>query len=806
MSDLELQAVKAEKTKQALDALLSFVSQVNHSDSISDATWHLAHHTIKSLDLVDCVVYLYDPSSQRLVQKAAYGPKNPKKRQVKNAMKLRVGEGIVGNSAANCKSIMVNDTRLSDEYVVDDKERLSELAVPIHYHQKLIGVIDSEHPEANFFTDFHRRYLEILASVLASKIIFNSTIKELNTSYQSLQQSKTLSDTFLLISELSYQSASAEDFYLGLHKIIEKQVHTSSFFVVSFDTQNKEYSCPYWHDESRGGEFDASIDHANMSNTLIAEVITNQVPRLARADELEHRIKTGKLINRGPKVFSWLAVPFKISNSLEGAIALQSYDSDILFSDSDKEFLTFLAQHVSVVIDQKNKDNELQYQALHDSVTGLANRTLFLDRLEHAFMRSTRAAHPDLAVLFIDFDDFKAINDNFGHQTGDQVLATAAERMQAQLRSSDTLARIGGDEFAILLEDLESESMVISVSNRILQVMNTPIHTADEPVLASVSIGISFRDEKVSVFEDMLKNADHAMYHAKRRGKNNFQLYEERIHQSILEERSLLHELKTALKEGQLFFYYQPIVSLEHNCVAGFEALMRWNHPRKGLISPDEFIHIAEQYDLISEIDSQLLTNVAEQVVRINGPELLPIYVSINISSQRFVDSKLITEIASTIHKYQLPKNSIIVEVTEHVLMKNIAKARNLFHQLKLLGVKISLDDFGTGYSSLSYINQLPFDVIKIDRSFVSHIDDNHREHPVISVIVALAKTLKIELVAEGIETSQQLEVLSELKCDFGQGFYLAEPMPASEVVCFIKNQHKRLPQKTTQQATKKIS
>lgn len=805
MSDLEKQAIKAEKTKQALDALLSFVSQVNHSDSIDDATWHLAQHTTRSLDFVDCVVYLYDSKTQRLVQKAAYGPKNPKKRQVKNAIKLKVGEGIVGKAAATCESILINDTRLCDDYVVDDQARLSELAVPIHYHQKLIGVIDSENPETNFFTDFHRRYLEILASVLASKITFSSTIDELNTSYQSLQQAKTLSDTFLLISELNYHSASAEDFYSGLHKIIEKQVNTSSFFVVSFDTQNQLYSCPYWHDEKRGGEFDASIDHENMANTLIAEVINNQVPRLARAEELEHRIKNGKLINRGPKVYSWLAVPFKISESLQGAIALQSYDADILFNDSDKEFLTFLAQHVSVVIDQKNKDNALQYQALHDSVTGLANRTLFLDRLEHAFSRCNRSSKPDMAVMFIDFDDFKAINDNFGHQIGDQVLATAAERMQKQLRSSDTLARIGGDEFAILLEDLENETMVMSISNRILEVMNTPIHTQQEPILASVSIGISFRDEKVAIFEDMLKNADHAMYHAKRRGKNNIQLYEERIHQSILEERSLLHELKTALKENQLFFYYQPIIDLEKNSVSGFEALMRWMHPDKGLISPDKFIHIAEQYDLISQIDAKLLDSVAKQIKKMDAHEVLPVYISINISSQRFVDSKLITEIATTIHKYELPKHSIVVEVTEHVLMKNIAKARNLFHQLKLLGVKISLDDFGTGYSSLSYINQLPFDVIKIDRSFVSHIDENNQEHPVISVIVALAKTLKIELVAEGIETQCQLDALKALHCDFGQGFYLAKPMPASEVYSFLENQQKRLPSPSNQQ-TKKIS
>lgn len=774
--------------KQALEALLNFVVHVNQIDSIEEAIWHVAQHTIKSLGLEDCVVYLLDEDGENLVQVAAYGPKNPKKRQISHSIRLKFGQGIVGKAALRCESILVPDTRLDPDYLVDDLERSSELAVPIHYKNKVLGVIDSEHPQANFYTDLHQSYLQILAAVLASKITFNSNINKLKKSYQSLQKAKTLSDTFLLISGLTYNSSTIENFYLGLHKIIAKQVNTHSFFVVLFDTQEKKYSCPYLHDERKGGEFDSNIDHEKMSETLIAEVISAQKPRLALFDELERRIKQGRMINRGPHVYSWLAVPFQINSTLQGAIALQSYDPEINFDEEDKEFLTFLGQHISTAIDQKLKDHKLQYQALHDSVTGLASRSLFLDRLEHAFNRSDRSNNSDIAVLFIDFDDFKLINDNFGHQAGDDILRVAAQRMQSELRPSDTLARIGGDEFAILLEDLESETITMAVSQRILEVMRKPIKTSKKFIEASISIGIGLKDEKVNHFEDLLRNADHAMYHAKDKGKNNIQIYEASLHESVLSAKKILHDLRIAIKENQLCFYFQPIVSLRTNRIVGFEALMRWHHPEKGIIGPDEFISIAEQNDLIRDIDRQLFDSVANQLVHWKTLTGQHFYISINISSQRFVDSKLLTEIKEMLTKYNLPENSIIIELTEHTLVKNIAKARNLFHQIKMLGVRISLDDFGTGYSSLSYIHQLPFDIIKIDRSFVSYIDEKHTEHPIINIVVALAKSLKIQLVAEGIETPQQLQLLKSMNCDYGQGYYLAKPMPASETDKLIVN------------------
>ena len=776
--------------QRSLEALLEFVEQVNRIRSLKDAIWHLAHHTIKALEFEDCVIYLLDEDKKTLKQVAAYGPKNPQRYEILNPIKLNVGQGIVGKAALEEKTQLVLDTRLQQNYIIDDQKRFSELAVPIIFHGELHGVIDSEHSSANFFTEEHRGYVEILASVLASKISFEYKTESLKANILALEKSQKLSETYLAISELTYSSISIEDFYLHLHQVLAKQVNAQNFFVVLLDTENKQYTCPYIHDEQNGSQFNLDTSNKNLKNSLISEVIAKQRSRLVNYDELKIRQEKSLFILTKDNAQSWLAVPFEISQTLHGGIALQSYDPNVVFSEQDQEFLMFLGQHIATAIERKLKDQKLTHQALHDSVTGLANRSLFLDRLEQGFLRSHRKSPPDLAVLFIDFDDFKLINDNHGHQAGDKVLAITAQRMAEQLRAEDTLARIGGDEFAILLENMENRSFAIAIAQRVLKAMKPAIKVGTQLIYASISIGVGLKDETTESSEDLLNNADHAMYYAKEKGKNNIQLYEDSLHQAVIHAKRVVEELEIAIKEKQLLFYFQPIVNLNSGEVIGFEALMRWLHPKKGIVSPDEFIQIAEQNDLIRAIDSQLLVSVAKQLRHWNSISNSPVYISINISSQRFIDSQLIVEIEQVISRYNLRPGSIVVEVTEHILMENIGKARLLFHKLKSLGIKISLDDFGTGYSSLSYLHQLPFDIIKVDRTFITHIDENKPESPIINTIVALANTLKMEIVAEGIETVLQLDVLKSMQCQFGQGYYLAKPMPCEEAEVLVLNRN----------------
>ncbi|WP_444997211.1 EAL domain-containing protein [Aliikangiella sp. IMCC44359] len=774
--------------QQSLEALLDFVIQINKLDSIEDIVWHLAHHTIKALNFEDCIIYLLDKNHNTLIQAAAYGPKNPIRKKIKNPISIKLGQGIVGKAAKKKKSILITDTRKNTDYIIDDKSRLSELTVPITFKGKLLGVIDSENSQLNFFTHEHQRYLEILASVLASKLSFESNIIALEKTILALEESNKLTELYLEISNLTYSSKSEKDLYQHLHQLITKQVKTQSFFITLYDKRKDSYSFPYFQDEHGESHFDLEFDQTRVAQSLVAQVIQTQHSKIANFEELQALANDGLILMQKNIPYSWLAAPFKISENLAGSIALQSYEKNTCFTSQDKTFLNFLAQHISTAIERKFKDKKLEFQALHDQVTGLANRNLFLDRIEHAFSLSERSSQFELAVLFIDFDDFKLVNDNFGHHAGDLLLLNSANLIQSQLRDSDTLARLGGDEFAVLLESLENTQQAVQIAQRILEALQEPFLINEQPIKASISIGISFKDENTASSEELLRHADHAMYHAKNLGKNNIQIYEISLHQALLYERKIQQDLIEAVENQQLEFYYQPIVDLKSGKVKGFEALTRWKHPIRGLVSPNEFIPIAEQTEVIKLLDEQLLKNIGQQLQAWQKITQESIYISINISAQRFVDSKLVDDICDIIEKYQLNKSSIVVEVTEHILMENKAKARHLFHQLKLAGIRISLDDFGTGYSSLSYLNQLPFDILKIDRSFVTNITEKNQDHPIINMIVALAKTMKIDLVAEGVETPLQLSTLLEMNCQYGQGYYFSKPIPAYKTQALVLN------------------
>ncbi|TQV74861.1 EAL domain-containing protein [Aliikangiella marina] len=761
-----------------MDALFDFIIKINQINSVPEIIWHLAQHTIKSLDFEDCVIYLLEEDDVTLKQVAAYGPKSPYQEKIINPITLKIGEGIVGRCAKSKQSVIVKDTSKDPNYIVDDQSRASELAVPIIFKNKVLGVIDSEHSQRGFFSNEHQRYLEILASALASKLTAEQNVETLEELVNAIGESKKLSDIYLEISNLTFVTRSKEELYTRIHEIISRQVKAQSFFVVLYNKQTNKFSFPYIQDDNAVHQFNFQLPDRDTNNLLVAEVIKRQKAYLLESEDLKILFKQNRLIFRDKIPTSWMAVPFEIDDEFSGAIAMQSYDQSIQFSYENKEFLTFLGQHISSAIGRKIQEQRLQYQALHDQATGIPNRALFMDRLEHAFSLVIDKSKSALSVLFIDLDDFKLINDKYGHQKGDLLLRVAANQIGSLLSKSDTLARIGGDEFAVLLESNVSQARAIQIANLILERMRHPIRIDNVQITTSISIGIALIDKSIDSAESLLKNASHAMYHAKKQGKNNIKIYEVGLHQAILKERVLIEELKIAIEKKQLIFYFQPIVNLASQKVVGFEALMRWDHPTKGIIAPGEFIQVAEQNNLIREIDRQLLVSVGRQLQEWGKLNNDPIYISFNISAHRFVDSLLIKEIKQTIRQFSLDPSRLVIELTESVLMENIGKARHLFHQLKLIGVKISLDDFGTGYSSLSYLNHLPFDILKIDRSFVTNINHQTPDHPIINMIVALAKTMQISLVAEGIETELQLEKLTEMGCQYGQGYHFAKPVP----------------------------
>ena len=431
------------------------------------------------------------------------------------------------------------------------------------------------------------------------------------------------------------------------------------------------------------------------------------------------------------------------------------------------------------VTDRKRLEDELSYQAFHDSLTGLANKALFQDRLQHATARMERTGG-HLAVLFLDLDNFKTINDSLGHAAGDEMLSRVAEVLVGCLRKIDTAARLGGDEFAVLVEDIGQRDDAIRLARRILTAIRRPVVVGPKQVSATVSIGITF-DVPGITSDQLLRNADLAMYTAKERGKNRFEEYATEMHTTVMDRLEVEADLHRALVGGEIIVHYQPIVDLTRDAIFGFEALARWRHPRRGLLNPVSFIPFAEETDLINRIDSLVLAAAcaqtrAWQLEHELGSDLA---ISVNVSSRRLIDVTLADDVAAVLDSVGLAASSLILEITESAMMRDTEVAARNLGDLKSLGVRIALDDFGTGYSSLSYLERLPIDILKIDRSFVSTIEESKDHVGLAPAIVQLAHTLGHTAIAEGIESPGQAEHLRQMGCPLGQGYHLGVPQDA---------------------------
>ncbi len=431
------------------------------------------------------------------------------------------------------------------------------------------------------------------------------------------------------------------------------------------------------------------------------------------------------------------------------------------------------------VTDRKRLEEELSYQAFHDSLTGLANKALFQDRLQHAVARIERTgAH--LAVLFLDLDNFKTINDSLGHSAGDEMLQRVAETLVGCLRKIDTAARLGGDEFAVLVEDIQHADDVIELAERILNAIRRPAVVGTKEVFSTASIGITF-DKPGVTSEQLLRNADLAMYTAKERGKNRFEEFKSEMHATVMARLEVEADLQQALMGRELVVYYQPIIDLQTDVVVGFEALARWRHPTRGLLAPVSFIPFAEETDLINKIDSYILASACAQVRAWQleydvGAELS---ISVNVSSRRLIDLSLADDIGVVLEEVGLAATSLILEITESAMMRDAEVAARSVGSLKALGVRVALDDFGTGYSSLSYLERFPIDILKIDRSFVSTIEENQGQGGLAPAIIQLAHTLGHTTIAEGIESQSQVIHLRDIGCQYGQGYHLGVPQDA---------------------------
>jgi diguanylate cyclase len=428
----------------------------------------------------------------------------------------------------------------------------------------------------------------------------------------------------------------------------------------------------------------------------------------------------------------------------------------------------------------------LSEEGFQDSLTDLANRALITDRIQHALARGSRLGRTD-AVLFMDLDGFKTINDSLGHGVGDELLVAVADRLRTCLRGSDTAARLGGDEFAILLEGTDERGAVFA-AERVLDSLQAPFILQGKEVFVTASIGIAANTKGREDADELLRNADAAMYAAKSKGKARCELFAIDMHTTVLRRLELQNELQRAVRNQEFTIQYQPIMELKTGGIAKVEALVRWEHPSRGLVPPMDFIPAAEETGLIVDIGRFVLEQACSQVqqwqVQHQGGRALE--VGVNVSARQLQDSALAHDVAAALERSGLDPQNLTLEITESVLMEDVEASIDRLQELKALGVKLAIDDFGTGYSSLSYLQQFPVDVLKIDRTFVKVIDGAKEDSALVSAIVKLGHTFGLQLVAEGVETAEQLAALTAMSCDRAQGYLFARPLWASEMGSFL--------------------
>jgi len=449
-----------------------------------------------------------------------------------------------------------------------------------------------------------------------------------------------------------------------------------------------------------------------------------------------------------------------------------------------------VSQYVGVFTDitkQKETERRLEELAFTDPLTGLANRQLFHVRLHHELTHAARKERK-LALFFIDLDQFKEVNDTLGHHIGDEILQEVARRLQENVRKNDTVSRLGGDEFTIILTDLDSYKEVSNIAHKIIDMIKEPIILQGVEHIMGSSIGISLYPDDSIDAELLIRNADVAMYHAKEKGRGNFQFFSEKINQRNQQRRLMVNSLRRAINEDEFELYYQPQIDLLTGKMIGSEALVRWNDPQSGMIQPMDFIPLAEETGLILEIGTWVFKQACKQLRHCFDTGGTPVRIAINLSAVQFRDGNLIEMISSALNHEKLAPEWIELEITESAIMENADDAVLILEQLSALGIRISIDDFGTGYSSLYYLKKLPVDKLKIDKAFIDGLPDNKNDVILTSAMIKLASNLAIDVLAEGVETKEQAAFLKQNGCRFVQGYYYSKPLPADEFVKILSS------------------
>lgn len=635
----------------------------------------------------------------------------------------------------------------------------------------------------------HRQYLRKDGSVLdvevrGSLISYGgSEVCLVNiTDLAERKKAQAIQSALYRISEVMSTAQDMQDFYSAIHNIFSELMYAKNFYIAMYDPETDMLSFPYYADE-----YDTPPAPTHLSKGCTEYVLRTGQALLASAETFAELERIGEVELVGAPSVDWLGVPLKTSEKTLGVLVVQSYDEEIRFEEKDKEVLTFVSQHIASALERKQAAETIRHLAYHDSLTSLPNRMLFRDRFLHALALAHRKKEM-LAMLFLDLDRFKKINDTLGHAAGDRLLQAVAERLKKTLREGDTIARLGGDEFMILLSGVKAVEDAAKVAEKILYAIRPSFMIDGHELHITTSIGISLYPYDGQDTDTLVKNADIALYRAKEYGRNNYQLYTAAMNARAFEQLALENSLRRALEREELFLMYQPLIDLKTRTISGLEALVRWQSPNGQIHPPDTFIPLAEDTGLIVPMGEWIFNTACRQIKlwQSQGLEIYP--VAVNLSARQFQQQNLIGEISKALEEHQVEPQYLAIELTESTILKNADLAIDTLREFKLMGIQISIDDFGTGYSSLSYLKRFPVDALKIDRSFVNDCIENADDAAIVSAIISMAHSLKLQVVAEGVETGSQLDFLRTQNCDKMQGYLISPPMAASQFATFLSH------------------
>lgn len=780
-----------EIEQQHLTIVSEFAVSVLSMSSKHEVLWYLAKEVVAKMGFEDVVIYTLDPDRHVLCQVAAFGNKSSGDQQVTDPLEIPLGAGVVGNAAQSREPILIKDTRDYPDYIIDDEIRLSELAVPMISGSQLIGVIDSEHPDANFYNEQHQRTLVAIASIAATKVVEAQTMLKLQLSVEQLEYSSKIQDTLFEIAELIFQTDCIEAFYRRLHGCVSRLIFTNNFYV-ALATEDGEYiSFPYFIDETDEFQDDELIPILKDTPGITEYVLITDKPLLAYESDLKKMSSNGVVQIRGTYPKAWLGVPFG-SKDLNGVVVVQSYSDTYTFNQKDKQLLVFAAKHIRNAIERMKARSSLQFLALHDALTKLPNRLLFADRIEHAIDNTRRQSQTGIAVLFLDLDRFKLVNDTYGHPVGDQLLIAVSAAIGGCLREFDTLSRFGGDEFAILLENTDCAETVEKIAQSIINAVQQPLIIDQFHITTSTSIGVTLYQGQDISADDLLKQADEAMYQAKLHGRNQVWHYDSNTEGGSTGTYKVENDFVLAIEDQDFFLQFQPLVHFTTGKIVGAEALVRWDHHEQGIIPPNVFIPELEKAGYMYHLDQYVLAKALEFLS--NWQNTLParFRLSVNISGAGFTSSSLLALLQKSHIITPEVLHHLCLEIVEKSIIDNVVQTQSRMKQLAEMGVQVALDDFGIGYSSLSNLHQFSFDYIKIDRSFIQNQQHDKDNGIILETIINLAKSLNIRTTAEGIETAEQYQRLKDMQCTIAQGFYMSKPVDEQPLLDMIR--HKERP------------